>query len=38
MNMLPSGYTAVFPLPGFAFDKEKRILSKSADFDEKYVG
>lgn len=38
MNMFPSGYTAVLPVPELASDKDKRIISKAADFDEKYVG
>ena len=38
MNMFPSGYTAGFPVPGLAFNKDKRIISKAVDFDEKYVG
>ena len=38
MNIFPSGYTAGFPVPGLAFNKDKRIISKAVDFDEKYVG
>ena len=36
--MFPSGYTAGFPVLELASDKDKRIISKAADFDEKYVG
>lgn len=36
--MFPAGYTTGFPVPELASDKDKRIISKAAGFDEKYVG